>query len=622
MGKFVRRHRNGTVTFLLVTAALVMGGAVTRLGFWISHGSMGKATHAPGMAMRHVWDLPASCSATGAISADGRYLSYVDWTAGNLALHDFVAQESRRLTQNRDWGHTGIWNEWSVMSPDGQKVAYSWVNGSDPRVAELHVVDIDGGHQQILYRNPETFWIKPLDWSPDGQAVLAYISDKALESQLLGRTVRKGHFILISLKDNAVRKIKTWDKPTAPGRGDISPDGCYLVYQRNQAGDLNRSDLFVVELASGREHPLVEHPADDRLWAWTPDGRRILFTSTRTSKKGLWIQDVADGMPQGPPRLIKDATANTSPVGFGRDNAYYYSLATTASNVYLASLDQTGVQFQGEPRLASTERVGAVSMGTWSPDGKELVFRTDAQARRLNPFGPANWLVVVLSVETGAERILNPSLPFRAETRVGGPWWAPNGQSLLVNATTQEKGSGLYTLDVESGICTLLLPKEKWAVKHAAWSPDMDAVYFATQTDIRRWDTATGQERELYTGPRKGSFALSPDGQWLAFYTAPDQLAVLATTGGQARVVHHLDRAPGPMAIPFVAWTPDSKHLLFSGPGDGLYQVHIETEQVRQTGPLLKNLIHVDMHPDGRQIAFTIREEGTELWVMEGFLPE
>ena len=151
----------------------------------------------------------------------------------------------------------------------------------------------------------------------------------------------------------------------------------------------------------------------------------------------------------------------------------------------------------------------------------------------------------------------------------------------------------------------------------------MEAVYFATQTDIRRWDVATGQEDVLYAGPRsRGSIDLSTDGRWIAFYTASDQLAVLPTTGGKARIVHRLASAPSPISIPFVTWMPDNKHLLFSGPGDGLYQVHIETEQVRQIGPLLKNVMYADIHPDGRQVAFTTTEDGTELWVMEGFLPD
>jgi len=33
-------------------------------------------------------------------------------------------------------------------------------------------------------------------------------------------------------------------------------------------------------------------------------------------------------------------------------------------------------------------------------------------------------------------------------------------------------------------------------------------------------------------------------------------------------------------------------------------------------------MMNAVMHPDGQQIAFTVRQAGSQLWIMENFLPE
>jgi len=50
-----------------------------------------------GVATRQVWTGP-KVNAYGAVSPDGRYLSFTDWDTGDLAIHDFVTGQDRRLT--------------------------------------------------------------------------------------------------------------------------------------------------------------------------------------------------------------------------------------------------------------------------------------------------------------------------------------------------------------------------------------------------------------------------------------------------------------------------------------------------------------------------------------------
>jgi len=97
----------------------------------------------------------------------------------------------------------------------------------------------------------------------------------------------------------------------------------------------------------------------------------------------------------------------------------------------------------------------------------------------------------------------------------------------------------------------------------------------------------------------------------------------LPSAGGEPLEVVHLDEDEvNDTQRAFVRWTPDGEHLLFSKRESQMWKVHAETGLQQQIGPAIKGLVRADMHPDGRQIAFTVQQKGSALWVMENFLPD
>jgi Tol biopolymer transport system component len=118
-------------------------------------------------------------------------------------------------------------------------------------------------------------------------------------------------------------------------------------------------------------------------------------------------------------------------------------------------------------------------------------------------------------------------------------------------------------------------------------------------------------------------FDVSPDGRWLAFYRDINSLVLLPSAGGDPRQVAHWDEEVQ-STFPFARWTPDGEHLLFRKRKNELWKVHVETGAQQQIGPAIEEgkLMNAVMHPDGRQIAFTVEQDGSELWVMENFLPD
>src|SRR5215469_8105859 len=60
----------------------------------------------------------------------------------------------------------------------------------------------------------------------------------------------------------------------------FSPDGAQVAFTGEYDGNV---DLFVMPAAGGVPKRLTWHPAPDVMLGWTPDSKRIIFASTRTS---------------------------------------------------------------------------------------------------------------------------------------------------------------------------------------------------------------------------------------------------------------------------------------------------------------------------------------------------
>ena len=119
------------------------------------------------MVVRRVWSGP-DVEILGTLSPDGRYLSDVDMTTGDLALHDLATGKMRHLTNKGSWTKSSERAFFSAISPDGKEVAYQWFNRDES--SDLRLVELDGSAPRIL----GALGI-PTDWSPDGKYVLSMV---------------------------------------------------------------------------------------------------------------------------------------------------------------------------------------------------------------------------------------------------------------------------------------------------------------------------------------------------------------------------------------------------------------------------------------------------------------
>jgi Tol biopolymer transport system component len=558
------------------------------------------------MRVRQVW----SGDILGAPTSDGRYLTFQDGSE-DLAVCDLATGQRRRLTNKGPRSLEFAIS--SVPSPDGKEVAYAWYNKDN--FCDLRIVGLDGSNLRVLYANADLPEVEPFDWSPDGKNILTIFYLKGKGSQIA----------LVSAAAGSMRILKTFEQG-APNRARFSPDGRHIAYDMPQQHGSSNSDIFLLTAEGDREIPLVRHPANDVVFDWTPDGKRILFGSDRSGTMGAWWIPIAGEKPEGTPELVKpDLGQDVRPMGFTRDGSYYYGVRTGMSDVYIAELDFASGRVLVPPVLATERFAGSNSQPDWSSDGRKLVF--------LSQRGPGVMgarAICVRDTESGEVRELASKLK-----RVLWARLSPDGRSILAGAVVDADYS-ICRIDVQTGDFERVVHALGWP---AVWSRDGQAIFYnrsngtaKTLTVVGR-DFATGQEKELYSVADPSYYcagvALSRDGQQLAFAVreAASQskiLRILPASGGEARDLLHEVQMPFPGSI---AWAPDGRSLLFAkqpNPRDQkteLWMISVEGGDPRKLDLTAKNMRDLRAHPDGRHIAFTSMGDKSEIWAMENFLP-
>jgi Tol biopolymer transport system component len=411
----------------------------------------------------------------------------------------------------------------------------------------------------------------------------------------------------------------------------FSPDGRYIVYGTRSREGAEVRDIFLLSIDGSLDVPLVQHPADDYVLGWAPDGKSILFVSDRTGNKGIWTISVAEGKPLGVPKLVRPNVGNIEAMGFARNGTFYYGQpsaqrAYSNSDIYTVPFDPDTGKILSPPTLVTQRNSGSNYSPTWSPDGKQLAFVSSWQLAN----GQMSRHLYIKSLQTSEEREIK-LLPSQG----GAPRWSPDGRYI---ALVKENRLGLYKIDTQTGDATPLVSNDpETRTFNPNWSADGKTIFFvklkASETSIFVHDLESGQQKVLYD-PGKGAFiqpslSTSPDGQWLIFVirsSLSTRVLIMSSSGGEPR---ELFRADYPVAIQHtfgVTWSHDGRHVFFAKRVEDkapyeLWRISVEGGAPQKTGLMMEDLRDLRIHPDGRQIAFSSgRIDNWEIWAMENFL--
>ena len=546
----------------------------------------------------------------GSVSPDGRHLSVVDWNSGDLALRDFTTGTTRRLTSATALARPYAF--YSRISPTGSAIVFQWnqpVGGDSLRLLRLNG---PAREPEVLYANDQLSYMQPFDWSQDGSRILALFST-------LDRT---NQIAVISVADRSARVVKTLDWRYPRGM-TFSPDGRWIAYDFPQKDGAAEHDIFLLAADGGREHRLVEHPDNDFVLGWTPDGRHLLFGSTRTGAAGIWRLPMQPGGAAGPPVLVRgNLGARLYPLGFSQSGAFYYASQTVVRDVFTAALDPAG-RLASSPVSVTGRYRGENVLADWSRDGRSLaLIRFDpGEARRRLVIRPADG-----SADGSDERELRPDLQ-----SFNWPRWAPDGRSILVSGPDRRNRPGFYRVDSATGQTELLVRPEPGARQmRPEWTPDGQSLVFVRKTDdcacIIRRELASGQEVVLHRMPPSDlqvRAAVAPDGRFVAVLSgeaARPRLTLVPASGGPDRVLYESEDLAW---LSFVDWSADSRHVLIGRGRDeiAVWRVPVAGGEPEPTGLAMKGLNELRISSDGRRVVFTGGENQGEVWVMKNFLP-
>ncbi|MCE7960019.1 MAG: hypothetical protein DYH06_19085, partial [Acidobacteria bacterium ACB2] len=528
-----------------------------------------------------------------ALSRDGESFAYVKEVGGQSDV--FLQRVGGSNAVNLTAGCAEDDDE-PAFSPDGKRIAYR----SECSGGGIFVMGATGeSARKITDRgyNPA--------WSPDGLELA--VADEQLHSPFgRGTTSRLW----------AVR-IETGERRLLSGRDAMqpswSPDGRRVAFWGLEEASSAR-DLFTVaadgsQSAQGAAVRLVDDPPVDWSPVWSPDGRSLLFSSTRGGTMNVWriAVDGATGRPLGAPQPV---TVPSSWAGFlsassdGRRLAFLDRNARTA--VRVASFDPSAGAITGTPRAVPLGTLEVHESVALSPDGGTLLFDDAGLPQHL-----------FLADSGGGLRQLTEGLH---RDRQGA--FSPDGAWIAFQtsrwpsklALIRPDGSGLHGLPTG----------RKLGAWNPVWSPDGQWLAASGTDGPFRLQIADGRAvgpAEPLAPVGEGGlafwpFSFSPDGRRLAgILQSPANTPVGAAIYGLADRSYRRVRADGVTQLLFL---PDGRRVVAVTPR-ALTILDVEGGGARTlvTASEGWRMVRAALAGDGRHLAWHERADESDVWLAE-----
>jgi Tol biopolymer transport system component len=285
-----------------------------------------------------------------------------------------------------------------------------------------------------------------------------------------------------------------------------------IAFHSNRDGS---KDIYLMNADGSNVRRLTDAAGDDMNPIWSPNGRNIVFTSTRDGNNRIYALLSA---PDKPDQFTTQAlTPNTA------DN--------------------------GDP--------------AWSPDNKRIAF-----ASQLN----GNWDIYVVNAD-GSD--LQRLTDHEAEDR--NPVWSPDGKQLAFLSKREGNGE-LYVMDADGKNVRRLTKGEDNKQNDYAWSPDGNLLAFTSIDANNNWDIYTialaADAAPTKRTPRRGAQWLpkwSPDGRTLGYLWQQDHVDIMLISpdGTQERNV-----ISAPSDDWTYSWSPDSGRIAFETDRDGNWEIY------------------------------------------------
>jgi TolB protein len=229
-------------------------------------------------AAQHAVTHLDSISLAPRVSPDNSRIAFTSFSKGGPGIAMW-SLELGRLVKFPSFGGTTISPAWSS---DGTRVAFSSSRSGDP---EIYVCDQNGNN---LKRLTETHGpdVSPV-WNPKTNAQIAWVSGRSGLPQIY--TMDADGSNVQRLTDQGYAVSPSW-----------SANGQFLAFawvRHYGPGAPGASDIYIMDVASRQWVQLTHDGGRNDFPSWSPDGRHIVYQSTRSGGEQIWSM-LADGSQQ------------------------------------------------------------------------------------------------------------------------------------------------------------------------------------------------------------------------------------------------------------------------------------------------------------------------------------
>ena len=368
-------------------------------------------------------------------------------------------------------------------SPDGRRICYQ-----DFR--DVWVVAVAGG-PAVMLTDHQGANREPV-WSSDGRYV--YFSSQREGPLALWRVAATG---------GKPERVTMGTGPEA--QPSIGLKGGTIAYETRR----EEQDIEVRDQNDGRSWRITSS-AFEGLPTVRPDGRALVFASTRLGSIDLWSQALAAGGLEGPPRRLTDLPGSVAVPAFSPDGRWvaFHRVVNGERELWV-------MPSEGGAPAPLTDHPGIDVHPGFSPDGTTMAFVSDRSG------GQHVWVAAF----RGALPLGEPRQVTFGEGSDQAPSWSPGGERLVfIRSLGQD--SDVWTVGLGDGSIRRVT-NGVW-VQWVRWGPTDDSVLVAANWDRRHVEvrrvsladhSAEPIDPPVVMGQAgfQGGFDLSRDGRTLAF---------------------------------------------------------------------------------------------------------